>query len=191
MTTLPQLQKQIADLQKQADALLKTETTQAIASVKETIARYGLTAEDLGFSMAGGKKLGVRGKVASVKVGAASAKPLGVPKFRDPKTGKSWTGHGKQPDWFKNAKNKSNLRITTAASDTEPAAAPAPAQAPKAFEIKVSAKHRVVQAVAVPARKATGAPKPVAVTKAKKTLPVKAPNEGASITSQTEPTPVV
>src|SRR4051794_8377092 len=43
-----QLQKQIASLQQEADALKRREVEEVIAKIKDAIAVYGLTASDLG-----------------------------------------------------------------------------------------------------------------------------------------------
>ncbi|MDO3615329.1 H-NS histone family protein [Ralstonia pseudosolanacearum] len=81
MTTYQDIVKQIAALQKEADALRQKETQAAIAEIREKIDLYGLTAADLGF----------KGD------GAARSKPLA--KYRD-EAGNSWTGRGKKPGWL-------------------------------------------------------------------------------------------
>ncbi|MBL8046823.1 MAG: H-NS histone family protein, partial [Anaerolineales bacterium] len=49
------------------------------------MAEFDLTAEDLGFKL-------VRK--------TAKAKSASTPKYRDPQTGKTWTGRGKPPAWM-------------------------------------------------------------------------------------------
>jgi hypothetical protein len=41
----------------------------------------------------------------------------GVPKYRDPKTGKTWTGRGKPPTWIAGAKNRDAYLIGTPAAE--------------------------------------------------------------------------
>ena len=48
--TLASLNRQIAALQAQADALRKKEVAEVVAKIKDAIAHYGLTAADLGLA---------------------------------------------------------------------------------------------------------------------------------------------
>jgi DNA-binding protein H-NS len=96
--TLPQLEKQIAALQRKADLLKRKEAKGVIARIKEAIAYYQLTPADLGF---GGNR------AAKTSDAAAPAKK-GRPgrrsriKYRDG-AGHEWTGHGRRPKWFVDA----------------------------------------------------------------------------------------
>lgn len=45
-----QIQKQIAALQKEAESIRSKQVQSAIREIKEAIATYGLSAEDLGFT---------------------------------------------------------------------------------------------------------------------------------------------
>src|SRR5436309_5473070 len=102
MATYAQIQKQIAQLQQQADKVREAELAKVISQVRETIATYGLTAEEVGLS---GSR-GTVGKIAKqAKRGKRSVKGAGVPKYQDPKTGKTWTGFGKPPLWISRAKD--------------------------------------------------------------------------------------
>lgn len=94
--TLAQLQKQIAALEQKAEALKRKEAQGVIARIKEAIAHYGLTAADLG--LAGAK----RGPKPGAKRAAAKKKPAAKAKYRDDQ-GRSWTGHGRRPQWFVDA----------------------------------------------------------------------------------------
>jgi DNA-binding protein H-NS len=93
---------QIASLQAQAEALRKKEVADVIAKVKDAIAHYGLTAADLGLGKATAAK--TSGKIATKKAlqNAAAKKPARAVKFKDDQ-GRSWSGIGKRPDWFKAA----------------------------------------------------------------------------------------
>lgn len=95
--SLPQLQKQIEALQRQADALKKREAKDVIARIKEAISHYDLTPEDLGF--------GGRSSRAAKRAPAGSPRAKrsdGKVKFRD-EAGNTWTGHGRRPRWFLDA----------------------------------------------------------------------------------------
>ena len=105
--TFASLSAQIAALQAQADALRKKEVAEVIAKIKDAIAHYGLTVDDLGLGkvvLAGDKTLAAvgekPGRKLSKKAGAKrSARPA---KFKDD-NGNTWSGMGKRPGWFKAA----------------------------------------------------------------------------------------
>lgn len=98
MTTLSQLQKQIAKLEAQASQIKKKEVDSVIAKIKEAIAVYGLTAADLGLS-ARATRAGssTAGRKAATKKGRKAK--AGKIKFQDG-NGNTWTGHGRRPQWF-------------------------------------------------------------------------------------------
>jgi DNA-binding protein H-NS len=71
-----ELEAQIAQAQAEAKA-------QAVARARALIQEHGLTAADV-FPAQGKKAKG----------------SVGVPKYRDPATGATWTGRGKPPTWI-------------------------------------------------------------------------------------------
>jgi DNA-binding protein H-NS len=164
MATLSAIQKQIADLEKQAAAIQKAEIDAATAKIKELMTKYQLTASDLGLPSAAGRK--------STKLGAAKRKPFvrktaGVPKFRDPKTGQTWTGNGKAPGWIAGAKNRDKFLINAPAAVA--LATPAPAAVTKAAPKKRAAKQSIAAVAKVDAAKTATPAKPAAKkTRAKK-----------------------
>lgn len=101
--TLAELQHEIEKLKRQAEALKAKEAKEVIARIKEAIAHYGLTAEDLGLGARRGRKPGRPAGAAPVARKARSAgKTVGAIKYRD-EAGHAWTGRGKRPNWFKDA----------------------------------------------------------------------------------------
>jgi DNA-binding protein H-NS len=84
MPTYKELLSQKAKLEEQLEAVRLKELEQVIVQVKQVVADYGLTAEDLG--------LAPKGK--------ARAKRVVAPKYQDPKTGATWTGRGRAPAWI-------------------------------------------------------------------------------------------
>ena len=99
MSTLSELQQQINQAEAKVNELREklaeqknNERVQALISAKELIKTYQLSAADLGFS---GNKSTTR------KERAAGDKRLTVaPKYKDPASGKTWTGRGKTPAWL-------------------------------------------------------------------------------------------
>lgn len=83
------------DLLQQREALEKAiadarnrEVSDAVRQVRELVAEYGLTLQDV---FPSGRSAKVAGTKATVKV---------APKYRDPATGQTWTGRGKAPKWI-------------------------------------------------------------------------------------------
>lgn len=103
--TLQQIEAQIARLQAQAEAVRQKEMAGVIARIKEAIAHYGLTAEDLGF---GAKRQMTRRKAATqtpLKKAAGRAR-LAKPRKARPSYSdgvNTWSGMGPKPKWFKEA----------------------------------------------------------------------------------------
>ncbi len=65
----------------------QNEISSAVVKVRELVAEYGLTAQDI-FPSRGGK------------VSAAKSTNKVAAKYRDPATGQTWTGRGKAPKWI-------------------------------------------------------------------------------------------
>ncbi len=85
MATYRQLTEQLAKVQAQMAAAREKEMAAAIEQIKEQIAEYGITAEELGFAS---RRAG----------GVRSAKS--APKYRNPQTGQTWSGRGRRPAWL-------------------------------------------------------------------------------------------
>lgn len=84
MPTYKELLAQKQKLEAQLEEVRLKELEQVIAQVKQTVAEYGLTAEDIGLSSKRNAK----------------ARRIVAPKYRDPKTGATWTGRGRAPAWI-------------------------------------------------------------------------------------------
>jgi DNA-binding protein H-NS len=141
MKTYTAIKAEIARLEKQADALRKTEIAGVIARMKETLAAYGLTAADLGLGRASARAV----PAPSTKGRREPTSTSGVAKYRDPKTGATWTGRGRPPAWLPAAGKRDRFLIEppaakpTGATAAEPA--PAVARKPRAAA-KKSAKAK-------------------------------------------------
>jgi DNA-binding protein H-NS len=87
MSQYADLKSQIAKLQAQAEDARRVEVGNVIAEIQRQIAEYGLTPQDLGFA-------------AAARRGRPPKKAPLPPKYRDPKTGSTWSGRGKPPKWI-------------------------------------------------------------------------------------------
>jgi len=89
MASYKQLTAQLEKLHKEVALAREKEVAQAIVDIKQLIADYEITAEELGFHVSAAK--GTRGK------GRKSELPA---KYRNPKTGETWSGRGRTPGWL-------------------------------------------------------------------------------------------
>jgi DNA-binding protein H-NS len=87
MSQYAKLKAQIADLQVQAEDVRRQEVEAVITDLQRKIAEYGLTAQDLGFA-------------ERARRGRPPKKAPLPPKYRDPKSGATWSGRGKPPNWI-------------------------------------------------------------------------------------------
>ncbi len=94
MATYKDLLAQKAKLEEQLEAARQKELAEVTAQVRQIVLEYGLTAEDIGFASKRGKR--------------ATKAPV-APKYRDPKTGATWTGRGRAPAWI--GKNRDKFLI--------------------------------------------------------------------------------
>ena len=98
MATLQELIAQKEALEKLIQDTRQTELADAINKVKALIAEFGLTQEDIFGTTRGPKKAKAEG---SSKVAA---------KYRDPVSGKEWSGRGLAPKWLQ-GRDKSEFLI--------------------------------------------------------------------------------
>ncbi|BCF95982.1 hypothetical protein PPGU19_005510 [Paraburkholderia sp. PGU19] len=116
MATLESLQAKIAKLQVQAEAIAKKDSSAVIAKIRAIMEKHGFTTADIDAYADGGKK---RGRKPGVKAAAKAASS--VAKYRDPKTGATWTGHGRAPVWIANAKDRTKFLVdATGATASKP-----------------------------------------------------------------------
>lgn len=93
--SLDQLLHAKAELDARIEQIRNEARAQQIADIREAMIQYGITFSDLGDRRGGkGKK----------RAGA------GIPKYRDPVSGKTWTGFERAPAWI--GDDKESYRIT-------------------------------------------------------------------------------
>jgi DNA-binding protein H-NS len=85
--TYKELLQQREALEQAIAAARKNEISNALAKVRELVAEYGLTPQDI--FPGRGSKAAVTKSVSKVAA-----------KYRDPVTGQTWTGRGKAPKWI-------------------------------------------------------------------------------------------
>jgi len=87
-TSYKELLQQRESLEQAIQEARTREISQAVQKVRDMMAEYGLTAQDVFPSGRASKSSGFKSvnKVA--------------PKYKDPATGQTWTGRGKAPKWI-------------------------------------------------------------------------------------------
>ncbi|KUY90184.1 MULTISPECIES: H-NS family nucleoid-associated regulatory protein [unclassified Burkholderia] len=96
MATYLELKAQAEALAQKAEEVRLAELDSIITTIREQIAEYGITPEQL---------FGRRRAVAT-----NMSAPV-APKYRDPKTGATWSGRGRAPQWIAGAKNRDRFLI--------------------------------------------------------------------------------
>ncbi|KXU85214.1 hypothetical protein CR51_40970 [Caballeronia megalochromosomata] len=123
MTTLSEIQAKIQKLQAQAEEIAKRQSSVVMGKIRDLMEKHGLTPADVESYFHGPKR--VSRKAGSPEVNSRSG---GAPKYRDPETGATWTGHGRAPAWIANAKDRSKFlvvgdrAVTTSPAKKEPKA---------------------------------------------------------------------
>ncbi len=82
MASYQEILSQIEELKRKAEEARKQEMSGALAEIRRLMAEFGITVEDI---------VGRAGK--------AKSKGGMVAKYRDPDSGKTWTGRGRRPAW--------------------------------------------------------------------------------------------
>jgi DNA-binding protein H-NS len=95
--TYVQIQKQIEQLQREAESLRSSEVKGVVDRIKVAISHYGLTAADLGLARGAGNAA-AKLKTATKSSGNSTAK------YGDG-SGAVWSGRGPRPRWLRDALN--------------------------------------------------------------------------------------
>ncbi|WMY10962.1 H-NS family nucleoid-associated regulatory protein [Paraburkholderia phenoliruptrix] len=103
MTTLENIQAKIAKLQAQAEAIAKKQSSKVIAEIRDLMASHGVTIADI--------EAHAGGKPGREPAGDRSTTKTVAAKYRDPKSGATWTGRGRAPAWIASAKDRNKFLI--------------------------------------------------------------------------------
>jgi DNA-binding protein H-NS len=97
--TYSDVKAQIETLQLEAEKLRAAELKKVLAEVRAKVAEYALTERDV---------FGGRRTARGLRV---SPKPAAAARYRDPKSGATWTGRGRAPAWIAGAKDRTRFLI--------------------------------------------------------------------------------
>jgi DNA-binding protein H-NS len=111
------MQAKIKKLEQQAEALIAKQSSGVIEKIRKLMAEHGLTAADIE-GHAGGK-----GRAKKVGAKTVSKGGTAAVKYRDPKSGATWTGHGRAPQWIASARNRDKFLVDGGTATATPAPA--------------------------------------------------------------------
>ena len=97
--TLLQIKREMEKLEKEAEQVKASEVAGVVLKIRTAVDFYGLKASDLFGSRARAVVKGQRPTGGKKK----AKKSPSLAKYRDMETGKTWTGHGMRPGWFRQA----------------------------------------------------------------------------------------
>ena len=147
--TYLQIQKQIQNLQREAEKLRVQEMSGVIDRIKVAIAEYGITAEQLGF--------GSPSKRVAAKKTSSKAPSAGKAKYANGQ-GQVWGGMGPRPAWLRAeldaGKSLEDFLVRKGPAETKPASSKARTAAKKpasAKGVKGAQKRRAKRQYADPA----------------------------------------
>jgi DNA-binding protein H-NS len=125
MATLEQIEAKMKKLQAQAEALAAKKAQAAVEQIRDIMLKNGLTTADIE-AKASVKRV-AKGQKVSAAAGktkvAGGVKANAAPKYLHPKTGATWTGHGRAPAWIAEAKDRNKFLIANGAEATVAATA--------------------------------------------------------------------
>jgi DNA-binding protein H-NS len=109
MATLESIRARIAKLEAQAASVAVKQNSGVIKKIRDLMEQHGLVISDIEASV--GKK---RGRKPSTR--PTDARRAVAARYRDPKTGATWSGHGRAPGWIAGAKDRTKFEVTAGSS---------------------------------------------------------------------------
>jgi DNA-binding protein H-NS len=147
MATLEQIQSEMKRLQAQAEAMMAKKAKTVLADIRKLMDQHGLTTADIDAHSATKKRAGRPSGAASAKGSGGKAvtkakaeKGKLPPKYRDPKTGATWSGHARPPAWIAKVRDRTKFLIDGAGAEVAAKGVSKAKAAPK----KTSAAARTI-----------------------------------------------
>ncbi|MBW5288111.1 H-NS histone family protein [Burkholderia gladioli] len=92
-----ELRAELEALEDQLETARKAEFADVVTEVRQRVQEFGLTAADIFGSL---PRAGQRSRRAPAAV-----------RYRDPDTGRTWSGRGRQPQWIAQAADREQYRV--------------------------------------------------------------------------------
>ncbi|MBC8639269.1 H-NS histone family protein [Caballeronia sp. EK] len=194
MATLKQMQAKLKKLQAQAEQLIAKRAQAVLDDIRAMMERHGLTTADIDkhgkkVKRAAKPKVALPAPAGRHQAMTKLAKKGKLPaKYRNPKTGETWSGWARPPAWIANVKDRSKFLIDADSAEiaVKPKAAAKKVVAKKAVAKKAAAKKTAAKKTAVKktaAKKATAA-KPAAKRSAPRKRTAKEAPTAATVPEQ-------
>jgi DNA-binding protein H-NS len=183
MPTLEQIQQKIAKLQAQAEAIAAKKSIVVLNQIAALMRKHDLTTEHIETHLATRKPRGRPAKNGLAASGTGAPKKRGrpaksttvvarkgilPPKYRNPETEETWSGHARPPAWIKDVADRSHFLIAGGSTPTR----------------KVAVKKAAKRAASSGQSKANGAARKVGV---RKTTVASKTRRGASAARESAP----
>jgi DNA-binding protein H-NS len=109
MATLETIRARIAKLEAQAASVAAKQSTGVLEKIRDLMKKHGLVLADIEahFGKKHGRKAGDQ---------ATDARHVVAAKYRDPKTGASWSGRGRAPAWIASVKDRTKFEVAVGSS---------------------------------------------------------------------------
>ena len=104
--TLVQITAQIDQLQRQAELLRAKHKRSVLNAILDAMAQYGISYEELHAARRNGSDV----RVTAAPAGAVRPGKRVPPKYRNPKTGETWSGRGRTARWIVEAEREGRSR---------------------------------------------------------------------------------
>jgi DNA-binding protein H-NS len=113
MNTLENIQARIKKLQARAESIVAKQAQAAVDQIRELMLKHGLTTADIEAKAKAKRDVKASGR-STVRLGVkASSLSKGKlpPKYLNPTTGETWSGHARPPAWIKDVKDRTKFLI--------------------------------------------------------------------------------
>jgi DNA-binding protein H-NS len=97
-------------LQEQAEAITAKQASATLDRIRDLMEKHGLTIADIEAHIGQNKRGAMRGATIAARAETSTAT------YRDPKTGATWSGHGRAPAWIAKVKDRSRFLVDANAS---------------------------------------------------------------------------
>lgn len=135
MASLEQIQAKMKKLQAQAEAMAAKKAQAVVDQIRALMLKHGLTTADIEAKASAKRAVKrAKGSAAGKTKTTAADKTKAAPKYLNPKTGATWTGHGRAPAWIAEAKDRNKFLIAGGAEATVAASADAGSKAKTAVK---------------------------------------------------------
>jgi DNA-binding protein H-NS len=109
MATLESIEMRIKRLQEQADAIKAKKSSATLDRIRDLMEQHGLILADIEAYIGKNKRGAMRSTATATHATPAA-------KFVNPKTGATWSGHGRAPAWIAKVKDRSKFLVDANAS---------------------------------------------------------------------------